>query len=125
MSYTSFDKTKPVTSPDTRQQTIDAIRNNQNALRDSLVAGTMSGWNYSVSGGTAEQPQYMYFKNGVEWIRATLTWGTTGGSDGNVTIMVLHYSGNSGGAYDAFTPYSTCTYAYDSSGNLTTSTWST
>lgn len=126
MPYTAYDKTKPVTSPDTRQQSIDSIRNNLNALRDMLVAGVpVSGWNYSVSGGTAEQPQYMFYKNGVEWIRATLTWGTTGGADGNVTIMQLHYSGNSGGAYDALTPYSTITYAYDSNANLVTTTWST
>lgn len=125
MAYTAYNPAKPVTSPDTRQVTIDAIRTNQNALRDALVSQMISGWDYSVSGGTAEQPQYMYFKNGVEWLRVTLTWGTTGGADGNVTIAVIHYSGNSGGAWDAMTPYSTVTLAYDSNANLTTTTWST
>lgn len=122
MPYTAFDAAKPAgTSNGTT--TCTEIRQNLAAIRDAVVAGFMEGWNYSITAGTgtAEQPQYIFFKSGVEWIRQTLTWGTTGGADGNVTVIVTEYSSNSGGAYDAI---GTLTIAYDASANVTTTTWS-
>lgn len=130
MAYTAYDKSKPVTSPDTRQASIDSIRNNLNASRDAVIAGDFSGWNYSkVNGtGTADKPQYIYYQKGTggsaEIIRLTFTWGTSGGADGNPLTITYAYSSNNGGSYDNFAPYATCTYAYDVDGNLVSTTWS-
>lgn len=120
MPYVAFDKSKPDGTAN-GTNTLTQIRENLAALRDAVVAGFMKGWNYSVSGGTAEQPQYVFFKNGTDWIRQTLTWGTSGGADGNVTVVVTEFSSNSGSAYDSI---GTLTIAYDASGNVTTTTWS-
>lgn len=120
MAYVPYDSTKPTTAQ-TRQAAIDSIRANQMADRDANIIGAFKGFNYSVSGGTAEQPAITYRKNGTEWLRATLTWGTTGGENGNVTVAVYAYSANSGGAWDTI---GTCTIAYDANGNVTTTTWS-
>ena len=120
MAYVPFDSSKPTTAQ-TRQAAIDSIRANEMAGRDANIIGVFKGFNYSVSGGTAAQPAITYRKNGAEWLRATLTWGTTGGENGNVTVAVYAYSANSGGAWDTI---GTCTIAYDADGNVTTTTWS-
>jgi hypothetical protein len=120
MAYTPFDSTKPTTSQ-TRQAAIDSIHANEMANRDMAIIGDAKGWDYSVSGGTAEQPAITYRKNGAEWLRATLTWGTTGGEAGNVTVATYAYSSNSGGAWDTI---GTLTFTYDANGNLTSTTWS-
>lgn len=121
MTYTAFDATKPDAATQNGTQFAQAIRNNQAAMRDAIVTGSLPGFNYSTSGGTAEQPAIIYFKKSTDWIRITLTWGTTGGADGNVTVAVLAYSSNSGGAYDTM---GTQTITYDSNGNVTATTWS-
>lgn len=120
MTYVAFDKTKPDGTAN-GTTTLTHVRENLAAMRDAVVLGAMKGWNYSVSGGTAEQPQYVFLKNGTDWVRQTLTWGTSGGADGNVTVIVAEFSANSGGAYDAI---GTLTVAYDTAGNVTTTTWS-
>ena len=120
MAYVPFNSAVPTTAQ-TRQAAIDSIRANEMAVRDQAIMAAAKGWNYSVSGGTAEQPAITYRKNGTEWLRATLTWGTTGGENGNVTVAVYAYSSNSGGAWDTI---GTCTIAFDASGNVVTTTWS-
>lgn len=122
MTYTAFENDKPVSS-DNGNDTIDDARNNLMALRDAVIMGAFGGWNYSKTDGTgsAEQPQYIFYKNGTDWIRATLTWGTSGGEDGNVTVAVWEYSSNSGSAYDAI---GTETISYDVAGNVTSTAWS-
>jgi hypothetical protein len=77
-------------------------------------------WDYSKTDGTgtAEQPQYMYWTNGSLVLRATLTWGSSGGADGNVTIAVWDY--DDGGGYAGV---GTETIAYDIDANVTTTTW--
>lgn len=126
MAYTALDPTVP-TVAQTRQAAIDAARTNMQAMRDALIAcGTVQGFNYSVTGGTAEQPATLLYKKGTEWVKIDLTWGNSGGSDGNVTKAAFYYSSNSGGAYDAMADDDgnyVVTLAYDASANLTTSTW--
>jgi hypothetical protein len=130
MAYDPLDTTKPTTagSPEpTRQASIDAIRHNLAALRDALAAGGfVQGFNYEPSGGSAEQPAILYYKRGTEWIKLSLTWGTTGGEAGNVTKIVYQYSANSGGAYDSMADGAgkyVLSLSYDSSGNCTGGTW--
>jgi len=120
MAYTAFDGAKP-TWTGTGTQFATDVRTNLAALRDMVATGFAPGWNYSVSGGTAEQPAILYLKRGTEWLRQTLTWGATGGADGNVTVVAVAYSANSGGAWDTV---GTCTIAYDTAGNVTSTTWS-
>ena len=52
---------------------------------DALIAGgLMFGWNYSYVIGTGAwtptkyTPQYRYLKKSNDWVRATLTWNTSG-----------------------------------------------
>ena len=118
MVYTPFVPDKPVIA-DNGDIVINNTRENLMALRDAVVAGALKGWNFSKT-GTAEPTEILYSK-GTERVRLTITWGTTGGADGNPTVVIYAYSANSGGLYDTI---GTNTLAYDSSGNLVTETWS-
>ncbi|MEM1145839.1 MAG: hypothetical protein AAGI88_24975 [Pseudomonadota bacterium] len=121
MAYPQFQDNKPAAS-DTGLVAIDNMRDNMRALRDSVIVGFMPGWDYAkVDGtGTAEQPQYHTYTKGLEVIRVELTWGTTGGADGNVTTMVMEKSNDGGTAWD---PMGTYSQAYDSAGNPTVGSW--
>jgi hypothetical protein len=74
---------------------------------------------FSASGGTARQPTTMLWKNGAIWLRAVVTWGTTGGETYNIKEMVWSLSLNSGGAYDQIDDQ---TFTFDTAGNLTATT---
>ena len=93
---------------------------------DLSLLGAVPGFNYSVLGGTAEQPAELYYKRNTEWIKVVLTWGVAGGETGNVTKSAYYYSSNSGGAYsnmiDSNNNY-VQTFAYDVNANITTTTW--
>lgn len=120
MAYTQFADNKPVDT-DTGPDVVDDIRNNLMAMRDMVVMGAMPSWNMTPSGGTAAQPATITWDKSTERIKATLTWGTTGGADGNVTIAVYSYSSDSGSTYDTI---GTETLTYDSDGNITKIEWS-
>lgn len=99
-----------------------------NVYRNSDVSGTaivMDGhyraWALTPSGGTAEQPDVVTYAKGVERVRGTLTWGTTGGADGNVETAAYEYSNNSGSTYSTI---GTKNLTYDAAGNVTLTTWS-
>jgi len=126
MAYTAFDSTKPV-GTQTGTAFATSTRANILALRDAIAAmGSVQGFNYSYTTGTADQPTTILFKRSTEWIKLVLTWGTTGGEAGNVTKAAYYYSSNSGGAYDGMADaagYYVMTLTYDSNGNLTATTW--
>lgn len=113
MAYSPFVATKPV-GTDTGPSVITSINVNELALWDAAIMGNVSGFAFSVLGGSAAQPGAFYFKNGTRWLRATLTWVS-----GNITQIVWELSVNSGGVYSAV-----CTQVltYDVSGNLTATT---
>ena len=121
MAYTQFVATSPDATTQNGTQFAQAIRYNQAALRDAIVTGSLKGWNFSKSGGTDEQPTTILYKNGTDWLRITLTWGTTGGEAGNVTVAVYAFSSTSGGAYDTI---GTKTITWDVNGLCTATTWS-
>lgn len=130
MAYTPFNSSAPTTggSPTpTRQATIDAIRTNLMALRDVLAAGGfVQGFDYSWSGGTVDEPTNIFYKRGVEWIKVVLTWGTTGGEDGNITKMAFYYSSNSGVGYDNMADDAgefVLTISYDANGYVNSTSW--
>lgn len=122
MAYNAFDAAKPVIT-DSRQDVVDKTRYNLTALRDALIMGAMPGFNYSyvVGTGSADEPQYMYYKNGNTWVRVTITWGTTGGEDGNPTQELWALSTDGGSNYDTI---KTIAYTWDASGRLTSTTHS-
>jgi hypothetical protein len=128
MAYSPYDVTKP--DPATQAGTAfgQSTRDNIRAMRDSLAAlGSVPGFDYSYTTGTAEQPTTMLFKRSAEWIKLVVVWGTVGGEAGNATTVTFYYSSDSGSNYygmaDAAGKY-ILTMTYDSSGNCTATTWS-
>lgn len=135
MAYTALDATKPTTAQ-TRQAIVDSTRTNLDALRDAIAAlGAVQGFAYYPTGGTAEQPTTIYFKRGSECVKVVLTWGSSGGSDGNVTKAAYYFAANethasfptsTNGTYDAMADASgdyVMTIGYDTNGNATSATW--
>jgi hypothetical protein len=122
MTYPVFDATKPDATTDTGTTFATNTRNNLKAIRDAaIMGGGFYGWNLAASGGTASQPATLTYSSGTERVKADLTWGTTGGENGNVTVAVYRYSSNSGGSYDTI---GTKTISYDADANITATTWS-
>lgn len=122
MTYTVFDPTKPDAATQNGTQFAQSARDNLKAIRDACVlGGGFPSWNLAATGGTADQPALLTYSKGTERVKAALTWGTTGGEAGNVTVIEYSYSANSGTDYDAI---GTNTITYDSSGNVTATTWS-
>jgi len=125
MAYDPFTDGKPVAT-DTGLQAIDYMRENLMALRDAVTAGAMPGWNYAPSGGTNDEPAQIVYSKGTERVRGSLTWGTTGGEDGNVTKVVWEYSSNSGTLYEAMDDASgnyVENIAYNTDGTIASITW--
>lgn len=121
MAYVPLDLTKPDASTQSISAMGTSTRQNLAALRDAVVAGILVGWDMTPSGGTAEQPATLTYAKGTERVKAVLTWGSSGGADGNVTQAVYSYSSNSGSSYDTM---GTLTISYDTSGNVTGTAWS-
>jgi hypothetical protein len=121
MAYTAFDPTEPDPSTQNITEFGQSVQDNQAALRDAVVGGTMAGWAMTPSGGTAEQPAVITYAKSTERVKIDLTWGSSGGADGNVTQAVFSYSSNSGTDYDTM---GTETISYDTAGNPTGTSWS-
>lgn len=121
MAYTVFDPAKPDAATQNGTQFAQSIRDNLSAIRDAIVMGSVAGWNFSKSGGTAEMPGIILYSKGTGRIRITLTWGTTGGATDNVTVAVYAYSSTGGASYDTI---GTKTITWDAAGLITATTWS-
>lgn len=123
MAYTSFVDNKPDIT-DAGQDVIDDTRENIMALRDAIASGRLEDWDMTTSGGTAEEPGVLQWRDGqgsgTDRVRATITWGTSGGADGNPTVIVYAFSIN-GSTWDTI---GTLTITYDANGNVTASAWS-
>jgi YD repeat-containing protein len=125
MAYTIYDASKPA-STQTGTQFADSSLANGRALRDAIITGQMEGFILeSVSGGTAAEPTTMVWYNATatDRIRAQITWGTTGGSDGQITQIIWAFAA-SGTDYTTSPggTIATQTFSYDASGNLTATT---
>lgn len=86
------------------------------SVSQTVGSTTITGVN-----AAADQPRTLAYTKSTERIRAALTWGTSGGSLGNVTVAVYSYSSDSGATYSTI---GTKTITYDGSGNVTATTWS-
>lgn len=120
MAYAPFDGTKPDPATQAGTAIMNSIKDNERAIYDAINIGVLPGFNKSQSGGTAEQPATVLYTNGAEIMREQLTWGTTGGEAGNVTVAVFSKSVNSGTSYDTI---KTITLTYDASGNNVSTAW--
>jgi hypothetical protein len=122
MAYTLFDPTTPDATAQTLTQMGQSERNNLKAVRDAcIMGGGFYGFNLAVSGGTADQPALLTYSKGTEKIKAALTWGTTGGAAGSVSVAVYSYSSDSGSTWATI---GTKTITYDANANVTATTWS-
>ena len=125
MVYVAFVSDKPVIADD-GDVVINNTRENLMALRDAVVAGALKGWDMTltVGGGSDEEPdEIRYSNNGnTEAIKLDITWGTTGGEDGNATVIVYSYSTDDFSVSDE--AMGTLTNTYNSNGTLTASVWS-
>lgn len=124
MAYVPFVDDKPVISDD-GDVVINNIRENLMASRDAIVMGKFEDWNMTptVGGGSAEEPDSIEWRAGAgagtDRVRATITWGTSGGADGNPTSIVWAFSVD-GAVYDTI---GTETITYDVDANVTGTTW--
>ncbi len=122
MVYIPFEKDRPIIT-DTGAQVVDDTRFNHMALRDAVVAGALVGWNMATTGPADEPTQILYSDNATtEAVKLTVTWGTTGGEDGNQKTVVYRYSSDEFGDNDEL--IGTWTGTYDAGGSLTVETWS-
>ena len=124
MVYVKFVPDKPNIA-DNGATVIDNTRENLMALRDAVVAGALVNWEMSqlVGGGSTDEPaQILYSDNATtQAIRLDITWGTTGGADGNPTTIVYRYSTDDFATSNEL--IGTQTLSYNSNGTLTSTTW--
>jgi len=125
MAYVQFEDAVPTASGTINELCTDT-RNNLEALRDAVVMGVARGWNYGrdLYGGTAEQPVIVRYSKGNQRIMAYLTWGTTGGSDGNVTVALWYYIPDTSASSWASELIGTETISYDADANVVATVWS-
>ncbi len=121
MSYPHFDPARPDAVTENITQFAAGIRENLAALRDIVLLGVAPGWSYSTLDGTPEEPAYLFWAKGGEFIRAACTWGDTGGEAGNLTEAVYAYSDDGGLSWH---PMGTYTITYNASGDVTSAVWS-
>ena len=99
----------------------DKARHNINAIADAVLMGALPGYAYSVQSGTNEQPTVVHHTNGNDIIRLEITWGSSGGADGNPTQIIYKVSDNGG---TDWTTIKTQTISYDANGNVSSTSWS-
>ena len=77
--YTPFDETKPDPSTESIAEIGSSIRDNQQAIVDGILYGSMKGWDgvTTVGTGTLLKPQYWKMDNGSEYLRITPSWDVT------------------------------------------------
>lgn len=120
MAYTAFDNSNP--SPtQTGTNFANSAKANLLALRDAVVMGAMAGWACVPSGADLAKPTTIKYNRGTsEYLRLSLTWGTTGGAAGKVTGVVYAYSTDDA-TYDTI---GTRTITYSAEGYFTGASWS-
>lgn len=128
MAYPVYNGTKPDPTTDDGNAVCQAVRDNDQVIRDAVVSGNLSGWNMTPRNAAdtgappdPTQPPMIKFEKSTEEIQMVITWGTTGGADGNPTQIIYKYSSNSGSTFDTI---GTQTITYDANGNVTGTTWS-
>jgi len=123
MAYPTPNFNQPDSTTQSPAEYDDSIRYNINFLRDVLALGGIfiHGWDSEAVSALSdyEQPDYWLASNGVQRIKVTPTWGTTGGQAGNIIQIYGEYSSNSGSTWDFIVgpenkPYLQITWTADS-----------
>lgn len=125
MAYSPLDITLPNQTTQNVTNAFTSIRTNDEALLDQLCAlGQMPGWNYDVTGGTNEYPTEIKYTKSTDAnriVRVTLTYD---GSNRVSTMKVAKTTNGSTWEKVSYDGKDLCTYAYDGSGFLDSTTWS-
>jgi len=135
MAYVPYIETTPDPTSENGTVAFDSTRENLVALRDAIVMnGTFPGWDGEAQdsddspSSTPDQPDQWVYSKGTERVKVELTWGSSGGADGNVTEVIASYSANSGTLYevmgDTGYPLGKMTITYDVDANAISWTWS-
>lgn len=99
-TWNPFNPALPATGGPTRQADITAIRQNLFAIAAQAAAGVAPYmWARVQTGADETQPDTDVYSKGVQRIRLTYTWGTSGGANKNATKIVFEYSADSGSNY--------------------------
>lgn len=116
--YTHYDSANPLGSQ-TGPNAILSTYNNLIALRNAIMAGKVQGFVFERANGSgsADDPQFFYFKNATTsiWFRATNTW--TGGA---ITSQTWDWSNDAGATWAAM--HAADAVTYDSAKNITAAT---
>ena len=123
MAYEHYEDGYPAPNLQNGLSAFDSTRKNLDALRDSVVAGIMPGWNYAIGigSGNTSQPSRMHYTKGTESIKLELSWGRSGGAEGNVTQCTISYSPNP--VTEAYSVIGIMGIVYNSRGMAITATW--
>lgn len=136
MAYTVFDQAVPDPTTEDGTEVFDSTRENLLAVRDALIAtGFFPGWAgeaQNSDGSTPptdpDEPDQLVYRKGVERIKLVYTWGTVGGSAGNLVEIIASYSANSGVLYEVLGavgyPLGKLTNAFDAGGSWLSMAWS-
>jgi hypothetical protein len=113
-----FQDSKPVKT-DPFMEVVTSIRDNSRALRNNVMAQIGEWWNYSVSGGSAEEPAVMTWEKVAtdERIRATVTYT---GVTGYVSVVDWAYQLAAAG----YVVIGKQTFTYDGDGETVSIVWS-
>ena len=76
MPYIPFDETKPDPATQAIGPLSTSIRDNQQAIVDGILYGSMKDWDgaATIGGGSAAKPDYWKMNNGSEYLKITPTW---------------------------------------------------
>lgn len=117
-AYTHYDSVNPLGSQ-TGPNAIASTYANLIALRNSLMSGKVQGFVFERTNGTgsADDPQFFYFKNASTsiWFRATNTW-----TSGAITSQTWDWSNDAGASWAAM--HAADAVTYDASKNITAAT---
>ena len=126
MAYDTFQPDKP-DGADSGPTVIDDTRKNLRAIRDAAMMGTMPEWamepqnsDGSTPPSDPAQPEVLMYSRSTERLKLSITWGSSGGNDGNPTQIAYEYSADSGSTWESI---GTETITYDSAGNVTGTSW--
>lgn len=131
MSYTQFAYAEPNTTQ-TRQDSIDSIRNNLLALRDAVALGYVPGWDmtpgdssntatatFTATMANPAEPQIIKYENGTEEILLWITWTSNAPS-----VIKYYYSPDNSSGYPANRELiGQENITYDGSQNVSGVTW--
>jgi hypothetical protein len=119
MSYDFLDRTSPVITQ-TGTVFADKSRCNINACADAVLMGCLPGYAYSVISGSNDQPTVIHYTSGNDVLKLEISWGSSGGADGNPVQIVYKVSDNGGTDWVAI---KTQIINYDANGNVSSTSW--